>query len=251
MRSIDEIIAGNQPRPVVIAHRGASHYHHENTMEAFVEAVDMGAEMMEFDVRRTADNILVIHHDFDFAGDEIKAMSISQLQERSGVAGYTVPTLIDVLEFCESKIPVDIELKEAGYEEHVLDTILGILETDRFIITSSFDGVIRRIKDLNPTIRTGLIIGDRPRRQLPFNLYPGRRVRRTGADALVVSQKLLKLGFLTTTRGLGLPVWVYTVNDRKELGEMIKEKRVGGIFSDRPDVALFLRDIHTVGQNAE
>ena len=62
MRIIDEFISGNQPRPVVIAHRGASHYYHQNTMEAFEAAVDMQAEMMEFDVRRTCDNVLVVHH---------------------------------------------------------------------------------------------------------------------------------------------------------------------------------------------
>jgi glycerophosphoryl diester phosphodiesterase len=67
----------------------------------------------------------------------------------------------------------------------------------------------------------------------------------------VVSQKLLKLGFLSTTRGLGLPVWVYTVNDRQALWKMITEERVDGIFSDRVDVGLFLRDLHTVGPNAE
>ena len=71
MRTIDEIISGSKPRPVVIAHRGASHYYHENTMEAFEAAVDMSAEMIEFDVRRTFDGVLVVHHDSDFAGSEI------------------------------------------------------------------------------------------------------------------------------------------------------------------------------------
>jgi glycerophosphoryl diester phosphodiesterase len=220
-------------------------------MKAFTAAVDMGAEMIEFDVRRTADNVLVIHHNSDFAGSEIRDMSRSQLQERAGAAGYTIPTLVDVLEFCASKIPVDIELKEPGYEEHVLETVLGVLEQDQFVISSFHDSIIRKVKNLHSGIRTGLNIGDRPRRQLLSNLFPGRRVRRTGADILVISQKLLKLGFLSTTRGLGLPIWVYTVNDRQDLWKMITEERVDGIFSDRVDVGLFLRDLHTVGQNPE
>ena len=246
MRSIDEIISGTQPRPVIIAHRGASHYHQENTMESFEAAVEMRAEMMEFDVRRTADNVLVIHHDFDFAGSEIKAVSIKQVEEKAEAAGYRIPTLVDVLQLCKDKILLDIELKEAGYEEQVLETVLGILEPEQFVISSGIDGAIRKIKDINPAIRTGLLVGDRPRRQLLSNLYPGRRVRRTGADVLVVSSKLLKLGFLSTTRNLGLPVWVYTVNDRKELWKLITDERVGAIFTDRPDVGLFLRDLYGV-----
>src|SRR5680860_1343372 len=110
MRTVDDIILGNQPRPVIIAHRGASHYHHENTMEAFEAAVDMSAEMIEFDVRRTFEGVLVVHHDFDFAGREIKTMSITQIKEAAQTAGYSIPTLLEVLRFCADKIAVDIEL---------------------------------------------------------------------------------------------------------------------------------------------
>jgi len=251
MKSIDEIISAQQPRPVIIAHRGASHYFHENTMEAFSAAVDMHAEMIEFDVLRTSDGILVIHHDPDVNGALISEMTLEEVKEAASGSGYAIPTLIEVLEFCKGKIALDIELKEAGYEEQALETVLGILAPDRFIFTSVQDSVIRKIKDLQPGIRTGFILSSHPRWQLLTKLYPGARARQAGADVLVVSQKLLKLGFLSTTRDLGLPVWVYTVNDRQELWKMIMEERVGGIFSDRPDVGLFLRDLHVVGQNPE
>ena len=77
----------------------------------------MQAEMMEFDIRRTKDGVIVVHHDFDFAGHEIKAISKGYLEVILGKeAGYKVPTLQETLEFCAGKIPVDIELKETGYE---------------------------------------------------------------------------------------------------------------------------------------
>jgi glycerophosphoryl diester phosphodiesterase len=248
MSTIDDIIKGRR-RPVVIAHRGASHYCHENTMKAFQAAVDMSAEMIEFDVRRAGDGTLVIHHDSDLRGDEIRDMTTGEILERSGSAGYLIPTLFEVLELCKDKIPVDIELKEAGYEQQVLDEILDVLEPDQFIITSVHDSVIRKVKVLRPGTRTGFIISSHPRWQLLTKLFPGFRARRSGADVLVASSKLLKFGFLSTTRNLGLPVWVYTVNDRKELWKRITDGRISGIFSDRPDVALFLRDLHTVGKN--
>ena len=250
MNTIEDLIKGTM-RPVVIAHRGASHYFHENTMEAFKTALDMQAEMIELDVRRTADSVLVVHHDHDIAGDKIMDMTRTELKERSVSAGYSIPTLVEVLEFCANKISVDIELKDAGYEEQVIDTILGILGPEQFIITSIHDTVIRKVKDLQPGIRTGFILSSRPRWQLLTKLYPGVRARRAGADILVASQKLLKLGFLSTTSHLGLPVWIYTVNDRKELWNMITEERIGGIFTDRPDVAMFLRDLYAVARNKE
>lgn len=236
---------------MVIAHRGASHYFRENTMEAFAGAVDMQSEMVELDVRRTADGVLVVHHDIDLAGHEISALKKNRLDELEEKAGYRIPTLSETLEYCEGKIPVDIELKETGYENQVMETVRGILGPRQFIITSIHDTVIRKIKDLASDTRTGFILSSHPRWQLLTKLYPGTRARRAGADVLVASQKLLKLGFLSTTGDLGLPVWIYTVNDRKELWNMIIEERIGGIFTDRPDVALFLRDLYAVGKDKQ
>jgi glycerophosphoryl diester phosphodiesterase len=220
-------------------------------MKAFQMAVDMGAEMIEFDVHRTRDGVLVIHHDPDVAGAFISEMTQEETLGAASELGYSIPTLFEVLEYCNGKLPLDIELKESGYEEQVLGVVLDVLEPDQFIITSMHDSVIRKVKELQSGIRTGFIISSHPRWQLLTKLYPRSRARRANADVLMVSQKLVRFGFLSTTRGLGLPVWIYTVNDRQELWKYITDERVGGIFSDRPDVALFLRDLHTVGQEPE
>ena len=114
-------------RPLVIAHRGASYYHHQNTMDAFEAAVDMQSEMMEFDVRRTYDNVLVVHHDPDIEGSSISGMFHEEACKKASDAGYEVPTLSQVLAFSKGKVPIDIELKEAGYEEEALAEIMDIL----------------------------------------------------------------------------------------------------------------------------
>lgn len=245
MESVDDLINSGK-HPVIIAHRGASHYYHENTMAAFTAAVEMRAEMIELDVRRTADGALIVHHDPDIDKNNIGHMSLAQIRDMSSTSGFSVPTLADVLAFCKNRIPVDIELKEGGYEGLVLDEVLQVLDPGQFVITSVLDGAIRRVKERAADVRTGLIISSRPWRQLLSKLHPNARARRAGADVVVVSQKLLRLGFLTTAKKMELPVWVYTINDRKELWDLITDGRIGGIFTNRPDVALFLRDIHLV-----
>ena len=50
-------------RPLVLGHRGAPRAARENTVEAFRRAVELGADGVELDVRRTADDVLVVHHD--------------------------------------------------------------------------------------------------------------------------------------------------------------------------------------------
>lgn len=249
MKSVNDILSGTQPRPVVIAHRGASHYHHQNTLGAFEAAVDMQSEMIEFDVRRTYDNVLVVHHDPDIDGDSISGMFHEEASKKASNCGYELATLSQALEYCMDKVSLDIELKEAGYEEEVLTEIMDVIGPEQFVITSAHDAVIRKARDLHADLKTGLIISGHPRWQLLNNLYPERRARKAGADLLVVSKELLKVGFLSTTKNLDLPVWIYTINDRKELWKMITDDRVAGIFSDRPDVALFLRDLYSVSKD--
>lgn len=248
--NIDEIIQGSR-RPVVIAHRGASFYFRENTFEAFEAAVDMRAEMVELDVHRTKDGILVVHHDPYIAEKPISGLTLKELKERSAKNGYDVPTLLEVLEHSREKLFLDIELKEAGYEDHVLETVLGVLGPEQFLISSGHDKVILKIKTLRPEIRTGLVLYRASFPRFLSHLFPAGRVKLTGADILVVSKQLLKLGFLRFNSRLGKPAWVYTVNDRQQLWKYINDERIGGIFTDRPDVGLFLRDLYAVGRYQE
>src|SRR5690606_3517686 len=59
----------------VIAHRGASHRHPENTLAAFRGAAELGSDGVELDVRRTADGRGVVHHDAEL-GDGRPILSL-------------------------------------------------------------------------------------------------------------------------------------------------------------------------------
>src|SRR2546426_6140813 len=54
---------GGRVRCLVIAHRGASGTHPENTMAAFRRAAELGADMIELDVQLTRDAEVVVFHD--------------------------------------------------------------------------------------------------------------------------------------------------------------------------------------------
>jgi len=101
----------------VCAHRGASASFPENTIPAFAEGVSLGCEMIEFDVRATADGAMVILHDAsvdrttDGSGQiwELPYLEVEQLDASAGHEGYSgtrIPTLGEVLDF----IPRGIEL---------------------------------------------------------------------------------------------------------------------------------------------
>lgn len=101
--------AAGLPTAGVCAHRGASGTHPENTIPALLEAVRLGAAMLEFDVQLTADGVLVLMHDdtvdrtTDGAGrpPELESGRIATLDagawKSREFAGVRVPTLAEVL----------------------------------------------------------------------------------------------------------------------------------------------------------
>jgi len=56
------------PNPLVIAHRGASGYLPEHTLESYERAIDLGADFIEPDLVSTKDGILVARHENEISG---------------------------------------------------------------------------------------------------------------------------------------------------------------------------------------
>ncbi len=107
----------------IFAHRGASGYAPENTLDAFALAMDMGADGIELDVQMTKDDEVVVIHDetIDRVSDGkgmVKDYTLEQLREFSfdnhmeGYEHVSIPTLNEVLELVKpSKMEVNVELK--------------------------------------------------------------------------------------------------------------------------------------------
>src|SRR3982751_167704 len=91
---------------LIVAHRGASAIAPENSLEAFEAAIAVGADMVEFDVRSTADGVLVVVH------DPLPLVRYADLDPMP-------PRLEEVVATCAGRIALDVELKEAGMEREV------------------------------------------------------------------------------------------------------------------------------------
>ena len=99
-------------RPLVLGHRGASHARPENTLAAFAKAREFGADGVELDVRRTADERLVVHHDPHVDGfGLIVEHPFAELR----AAHPEIPTLAEALDACAGMI-VNVEIKCLPWE---------------------------------------------------------------------------------------------------------------------------------------
>ncbi|MCW2984617.1 MAG: glpQ1 [Conexibacter sp.] len=217
----------------VIAHRGASAGTIDNSLDAFEQAIAAGADMIEFDVRRTRDDQLIVFHDGVVRG---RALAGLTREEVGAATGHLPPLAAEVLDLARGRIGVDVELKEDGYVERILEASAGF-GADDLVVTSFLDRVVGHVKQLAPDVRTGLLVGIRL-----SELSPTGRAMRCGADLIAMHFQLAALGALRRADEAGFPVFVWTVNGDAQLRRLLADPRVAAIITDVPERALALRD---------
>jgi glycerophosphoryl diester phosphodiesterase len=199
---------------LVAAHRGASTLAPENTIAAFEKAIEVGAEMIEFDVRRTRDGVLIAFH------DEVREWTYRELCER---LPWAPPRLEQVVETCAGRIVLDVELKEHGYEAEAL----GVVSPAEHVVTSFLPEAVAAAKQLRPAVRVGLLLAADA--DVPAAV---------DADFLAPHMSLLDRGAVGGGHD-GLVVW--TVNDEPRLRRYLTDSRVAVVITDDPLRALAVR----------
>lgn len=161
-------------RPLIVAHRGASHLAPENTLVSFRTAKALGADGIEMDVQMTKDKKLVIAHDFvtdrvstahydifntDF--DTLRQLDFGSWKSPD-YAGEKIPTLEEVLEIGRDMRMIHIELKpyfdrDKDFVERVLDTVENMGCAENTVITSFQYDLLRQVKEQMPQMKTAAL----------------------------------------------------------------------------------------------
>ncbi len=218
-----------------IGHRGARAYRPENTISSFAYAVELGANAVEFDIRRTRDGWIVVIHDetVDRVSDGtglVRELTLEDIRKLN-VDGEKIPTLREALEFLAGKVEkILVELKEAGYEEQVLAEVERCGLTSDVILISFHQDALRNIRMLNPSIETGLIYVK--------HTNPIQAALSLRANYLVAFYKFVHKQHIDMTHRKGFKILVWTINDRRE-AEKYARMGVDGVASDKPDILKF------------
>ena len=228
---------------LIVAHRGAPSDARENTIESFERAIALGADMIEFDVRRTKDKILIAYHDESIKGRSVKELTFEAISRIAGNQGFEIPTVEEVLRFARGRIKLDVELKEEGYEKETVELISRDFEKDQFVITSFHDASLKTIKDDYPRVQVGLILGKFKASIWTriSEFFPLKRCNEAKADFMVAHWKLLRFGFLARAERNKKPVFVWTVNEEEMFRKLLHDRRVYAIVTDKAEIAVSLR----------
>lgn len=211
--------------PLLLGHRGLRIPGEppENSIAAFDRALELGCAGVEFDVRRSGDNHLVICHDPHYAAREIASTAYAHIAQ--------LPLLEDVIARYAGRAFLDIELKVPGVEESTLVSLASHNLRSGFVISSFFPSVLQRLRWLNAGVPLGFLC-DRHSSLTHWRELPG--------DYVIPHFSLLTADLISAFHDLGRKVLVWTVNTPEDMSRF-GAWGVDGIISDDP--ALLVRTL--------
>ena len=208
----------------VWAHRGASGYAPENTMDAFRKAIEMKADGIELDVHLTKDGEVVVIHDEvldrvsdgtgrvqDFTCNELKKFNFNKLHPE--YKEEEIPTLEEVYQLIKpTDLTINVEMKTGntfypGMEDKVLELTKKYDMMDRIIVSSFNHYTIRSMKEKCPELKTGALYA-----------------------------KIFYPNYLEDCRRRNILVHVWTINNEEDMRRCC-EMGLDAIITNYPDVA--------------
>jgi glycerophosphoryl diester phosphodiesterase len=189
---------------LLLGHRGARRYAHENTFRAFDLALEHGCDGFEFDVRLTQDEHCVLLHDPRIKRRAVDLHSLADLTILCAPNGPA--SLAGVMERYSRRCFLDIELKVEGLAWQTL----GLIERFRpqHVVASFEPGVIRELKNSGVPVMTGLNVRTRSQIRAFAALDP---------DVLVAHRSLLTAELVERMHRDGKKIFVWTVNSEREM----------------------------------
>lgn len=241
--------------PIFAAHRGGAALAPENTLEAFRLAVDrFGVDMLEMDVRLTADGEVVVLHDAtvdrttDGAGAvssmrwaDVRALDAgARFLDPSGRAsfrgaGVRVPRFDEVLEaFPRTRLNVEVKCPDVA--RPFVERVRHHGAEQRVLLAAEHERCRRGVGDYRGPWGAS-------RRQLRsfwiLHRSPLGRLYTPRADALQVpfryrGREVVSERFLAEAHRRNLPVHVWVVDETDDMRRLLA-MGVDGIQTDRPD----------------
>lgn len=223
--------------PKIQAHRG---YHlegiRENTLKSLEAAAQRGAEMCEFDVQLTSDQIPVLFHDFDLikvTGEkkQISSMSLEELRRRCEIT-----TLREALEANSiAKIGLNIELKtidlDGRLSQKVAEVVVAARAQNRLLFSSFNSLALLFVEKVLPDIPRAFLVTAYSSAQKFFyfremSLSPLLKLHMLNIDQNILTNE--EIGYWQKKQ---MPLSVWTVNEEVRINHFLS-RGVQSVISD-------------------
>ena len=250
-------------RTEVIAHRGGAGEWPGETIYAFDQAVDIGVDVLEMDIRYTSDDVLVLMHNpnvkettgkdeelRDLNWASVKELDAANWWRKAGAefptgASLGVPRLEDVLEKFRGRRMV-IEIKPSDFPNKLILQFGEMIKdndmTDKVLVASGWSRPLQFFRDKFPDVATSASVNE----MVAFrynNFQPN-------VDAIQTISKFLQFerinkSFIKRAHRADLVVHGWTVNKPEEMGRLL-DADIDGIITDYPTTLLKLLGRHKI-----
>ena len=248
--------------PLVIAHQGGDGIWPGNTLFAFQNAADLGADVLEMDLHITSDGVLVLMHDetVDRTTDgtgEIEAMTLDELKQLD--AGYdwtpdegasfpfrgqgiTVPTLEEVFTaFPEYRMTIEIKKTNTSMAKPFCEAIRANNMEDKILVASFHDERLKEFRAECPEVATSSAKNETTVFVLLTKAFLGGFYSPKFYSLQVPEESggitVMTESFVRAAHARNLAVEPWTINDEETMRKFI-DWGVDGIITDRPDIML-------------
>lgn len=221
----------------VAAHRADSENAPENSLSAIESALEIGADVIEFDIQMTRDGVIVLHHDATLsrmAGvnervSELLYADIQSLEIGSAFSpafkGEPIPTLEEALMLIDHRAEALIDVKAYGSSEVLARELVRVIRLTDMVDHSyiqSFDGAfLQEVRQLEPELRLGQIM-----------YYALGDLDRLDVDFYTIQKGMLNRRLVREARRAGRGVWVWTVNEEASIREVLQYD-IDGIITNQ------------------
>ncbi len=227
-----------------IGHRGASAHAPDNTLAAFRKAAELGADMVELDVQRTADGQAAVIHDLFLRapGGQVLPVKESTLSELRAVdlgGGERVPTLVEALAVIrDAGLGAYIELKDGGAISLVVHALAALDFASHVVVGSFRPDWVADFKTAMPQVGGSVLFSskaiDGPR-AVSLARAAGASFVHPCWESDAHPSALLTPAWLSAVRAAGLGIVCWHEERPAEIAALLA-LGVDGICSDRPEL---------------
>lgn len=241
-------------RPYIYAHRGSSLCAPENTLAAFILALEQGADGIELDVKLSSDGELVVIHDQTVnrttqGNGRVSHLTLEQLRsldagswKDSSFAGEKIPTLAEVFETVGGRTTIMIELTNYlsifdNLPQKVVQLVQKYKLEDSVIFSSFLPANLAKVRRLLPEAPLGNLL----LQGLPGRIGHALSERLVSVNYCQPHYTAVSRELVEKKKQAGKKVNVWTVNTPELMHEMIGYG-VDGLITDNPQLALGIRE---------
>lgn len=220
-----------------VGHKGADHVAPGNTAESFEAALELGVDMIEFDVLPASDGTLVLAHDPEDAACRT-CMTLAEGLDHFAAEAY-------------NGVELDVDLKIPGYEREVVEGLADRGLLGRSLISSTYPRSLALVRELDDHVRRGWSVPRARRDYTQSRLYKlpaygllrwwraglpakaARAIERGECEALMAHRLLVSRQLVRRVEQAGGQLFVWTVDDAAEI-QRLERLGVHAVITNDP-----------------